>query len=209
MGWSTATDGHPLGNVTPEVQADYVTRAYKQLEQDPYVQVAMWYSLRNSYWSSDGPGWLDQLGLMRTDFTHKPSYDAFKSFQPGVVAADPAAPPTPDPPAPAPATVSPTARASTSGTRRATRTFIALRDRRLVRGRVAGAGGGKVTVKLHRRDGRGRWKVLYAHRMRLGRRGTFRMRLGFRRARTLLVRALYEGSATAAPSRSRALRVSR
>jgi hypothetical protein len=80
MGWSTATEPHPLGNVTPETQADYVTRAYRQLEQDPYVQVAMWYSLRNSSWANDGPTWLDQLGLMRTDFTPKPAYFAFKAY---------------------------------------------------------------------------------------------------------------------------------
>jgi Glycosyl hydrolase catalytic core len=208
FGWSTTTT--ESWGVTQAQQADYLTRAYRLLDSYPYVTLAYWYNLRNNFWDNDADTWETQLGLMRTDFAHKPSYDAFKSFQPGVAAADPAAPPAAAPPAPAPATVSSAPHASsTSGTRRATRTFIALRDRRVVRGRVAGAGDGKVTVKLHRRDGRGRWKVLYAHRMPLDHRGTFRMRLGFRRARTLLVRAVYEGSATAAPSRSRALRVRR
>jgi hypothetical protein len=211
FGWSTTTT--ESWGVSPAQQADYLTRAYRLLESYPYVAIAYWYNLRNNFWDSDADTWETQLGLMRTDFTHKPSYDAFKAYQPGAAA--------PSASSPAPAGTSPSGTspvgsstahaATTSGTtaRRATRTFIRLRHRRLVAGRVAGAGGGRVTIKLHRRDGRGRWKALYAHRMRVGQRGTFRLRLGFRRARTLLVRAVYEGSASAAPSRSRALRVRR
>ena len=70
MGWSTCTDDHPLGCVTPAVQASYLTRAYELIEQDPYVQVAIWYSLRNI--GADGPSWLDQLGL----FTQRTSRQA-------------------------------------------------------------------------------------------------------------------------------------
>jgi hypothetical protein len=206
FGWSTTTTSG--AGVSLSQQADYLTRAFRLLESYPYVTIAYWYNLRNNFWDNDADSWETQLGLMRTDFTHKPSYNAFKSYQPGTAG------PGPGPTSTAPAGTSPTASplASASGTstqRRATRTFIRLRYRRLVAGRVAGARGGRVTVRLRRRDARGHWRALYAHRIKLGRRGTFRVKLGFRRARTLLVRARYEGSATAAPSRSRALRVRR
>jgi hypothetical protein len=206
FGWSTTTT--ESWGVTQSQQADYLTRAYRLLESYPYVAMAYWYNLRNNFWDSDADTWETQLGLMRTDFTHKSSYDAFKSYRPGATVLDPSSPAAQS--APALSAASPTPRAAstsetTTAARRATRTFIALRRRGLVSGRVAGAGGGGVTVKLHRRDGRGRWKAFSARRMRLGRRGTFRLRLTVRHARSLLVRAVYEGSATAAPSRSRAL----
>jgi hypothetical protein len=206
FGWSTTTTN--AAGVSLSQQADYLTRAFRLLESYPYVTIAYWYNLRNNFWDSDADSWETQLGLMRTDFTHKPSYDAFKSYQPGTAAPAPTFASPTSTSAPVSSTQH-TASASGTTTRRATRTFIRLRHRRVVAGRVAGAGGGRVTVKLHRRAGRGHWKVLYAHRMRVGARGRFRLRLGFRRARTLLVRAVYEGSATAAPSRSRALRVRR
>jgi Glycosyl hydrolase catalytic core len=208
FGWSTTTQSW---GVTQAQQADYLTRAYRLLESYPYVTIAYWYNLRNNFWDSDADTWETQLGLMRTDFAHKASYDAFKNYRPGAAGPAPTslAPAGTSSPAPTGTSSTPHA-ASTSGTsRRTTRTFIRVRHRRLVAGRVAGAGSGRVTIKLHRRDARGRWKALYAHRMRLGQRGTFRLKLGFGRARTLLVRAVYEGSATAAPSRSRALRVRR
>jgi polysaccharide biosynthesis protein PslG len=209
FGWSTTTT--ESWGVSQSQQADYLTRAYRLLESYPYVEIAYWYNLRNNFWDQDADTWETQLGLMRTDFTHKPSYDAFRSYQPGAIAPVPSSPPLaapPSPSSPAPSTTSATPHAaSTSAARRATRTFIALRRRGLVSGRVANAGGGRVTIRLHRRDGLGRWKALNARRMSLGRQGTFRLRLGLRNARSLLVRAVYEGSATAAPSRSRALRV--
>jgi len=213
FGWSTTTT--ESWGVTAAQQADYLTRAYRLLESYPYVTLAYWYNLRNNFWDSDADTWETQLGLMRTDFAHKPSYAAFKSYQPGAPAPDPSAPPpaAPSSPAPAPATVSPTPRAaSTTGAttaRRRTRTYIALRHRRLVSGRVEGASAGRVRVKLHRRDAHGHWKVLRERRMRLGSHGRFRLSLGVQRARPLLVRAVYEGCAAAAPSRSRALRVRR
>ena len=206
FGWSTETADS--WGVTASQQADYLTRAYRLLESYPYVTLAYWYNLRNNFWDSDADSWETQLGLMRTDFTHKPSYEAFKGYQPGVTQPDPSLPP-PAAPQPAAVAASPTPAAASTTTRRSTRTFIRLRHRRLVSGRVAGARSGRVKVKLHRRDGHGHWKVLRERRMRLGSHGRFRMRLGVQRARPLLVRAVYEGTAAAAPSRSRALRVRR
>ena len=80
FGWSSNTADR---GVTAEQQADYYTRAMRCIEQDPYVEVAVWYSYRNSYWANDANTWLDQLGLVSTDFSPKPAYNAFKSYTPG------------------------------------------------------------------------------------------------------------------------------
>ena len=80
FGWATTTQDTPLGGVDAATQADYLTRAYEYLEQDPYVEVAAWYSYRNSNWANDADTWEDQLGLVRTDFSPKPAYQAFKAY---------------------------------------------------------------------------------------------------------------------------------
>ena len=239
FGWSTTTT--ETWGVTQAQQADYLTRAYRVLESDPYVAAAYWYNLRNNFWDNDADTWETQLGLMRTDFTHKLSYDAFKTYQPG---AGGPAPPPPAPPAtpPAPPASSPTspstpaagAPAGTSfpapsgsparSTRRSTRTSITLKrgarsrlrarasssrgeHEVLIAGRVAGADGGHVTIRLSRRGRRGHWKVLRPRKMELGTGETFRLELGLESRRWLRVQAVYEGSRSAAPSRSRALHV--
>lgn len=232
FGWSTTTT--ESWGVTQSQQADYLTRAYRLLESYPYVAIAYWYNLRNNFWDQDADTWETQLGLMRTDFTHKQSYAAFKNYQPGAIPPAPS-PPAPDPPSPlAPAGTSlASAPASSSGTvsssgttaaRRPTSTFIALSRGRLARrsaraasrgisrqvlisGRVRGASGGRVEIKLRRRDHRGHWKALRTRRLSLGSGGTFRLELGLQHAHWLVVRAVYGGSETAAPSSSRALRV--
>jgi Cellulase (glycosyl hydrolase family 5) len=222
FGWSTTTT--EAWGVSPAQQADYLTRAYRLLESYPYVQIAYWYNLRNNFWDNDANTWETQLGLMRTDFTHKPSYDAFKGYQPGTAVPAPGTSPAPAPPAP-PAAPSPTRQPAPSAvTRRSTKTFIKLtrsgRTRRsaraasriaphaiLVSGRVAGASAGRVKIKLSRRGPRSRWKALRTRRMNVGEGGRFRLELGVQRTHWLRAQAVYQGSASAAPSRSRALRV--
>ena len=80
LGWATGP-----GYVSEATQADYLTRAYTYIEQDPYVQVATWYNFRDNYWGT-ASNWEDSLGLMRKDFSHKPAYDAFKAYAPGPTA---------------------------------------------------------------------------------------------------------------------------
>jgi len=244
FGWSTTTTSS--WGVTASQQADYLARAYRLLESYPYVAGAYWYNLRNNFWQNNADSWEHQLGLMRTDFTHKPSYDAFKSYRPGAVSTSPAPVPTPPaavpvspPPGPAPQSPPVTSSGDSSAPsrtpsahaapnpvqktveRRLTRTFIALKRGRSARraraaelngsstfvisGRVAGAGGGQVEIKLSRRGSHGRWKLVRSRKMKVGKRGAFRLELGLRRAQRITVRALYGGSAIAAPSRSRAL----
>jgi hypothetical protein len=80
FGWSTSTQGCALSEAT---QADYVTRAFKFVEQDPYVQVALVYNLRNNFYDGDADTTEARYGLMRTDFSPKPSYAAFKAYATG------------------------------------------------------------------------------------------------------------------------------
>jgi hypothetical protein len=83
FGWSTTTNGGYLGGVSEATQAAYTTQAFKCLEQDPYVEVAFYYNLRNNYWANNANTWDDQLGLMKTNWAHKPAYDAYKGYSPG------------------------------------------------------------------------------------------------------------------------------
>jgi hypothetical protein len=80
LGW--ATTSQPGWGVSAQQQADYTKLAYACMQQDPYVQVAVLYELRNNYWANDADNWEDQLGLVTTNWTHKPAYDAFKSVDP-------------------------------------------------------------------------------------------------------------------------------
>jgi hypothetical protein len=188
--------------------------------------MAVWYNLRNNHWNDDADSWETQLGLMRTDFSKKPAYYAFKAYEPGL---GPLPSPTPSAPSPTePVPTSPSSPSSPTGTapaadRRATRTSLSLTRRvartrarassraasrqLLVAGRVIGASGGYVKIKVRRRNARGRWVHLRTHTVALNRDGKFGLRLGFRRSQRLLVRAVYPGSRTAAPSRSAARRV--
>jgi hypothetical protein len=80
FGWSTNT---VQWGTTQAQQADYLARALRCVEQDPYVQVAIWYIYRNHHWAQDADTWVDQLGLVNSDHTRKPAYDAFKAYQQG------------------------------------------------------------------------------------------------------------------------------
>ena len=103
FGWSTNTLVDQ--GVSESTQAAYYTRAMQCVEQDPYVEVAIWSIYRNRV--HDSNTWLAQLGLVRTDFSTKPAYDAFKSYTPGSVGCTyTEAPPVPEPapePEPTPA----------------------------------------------------------------------------------------------------------
>lgn len=208
MGWSTCSDGHPLGCVTPAQQAEYLTRAYELLEADDYVQVALWYSLRNI--GSDGPSWLDQLGLHTSDFTPKPAAAAFKAYAPP--APPPGDEPVPGSPAPAPQPVDAPAPGSTApgaGAVARTTTSVVLKVRRLSRtrirlfGRVRGAAGGRVQLDLRRRGKDGRVRSSQRVRAGLTARGRFARTVKLARKARWRVRAVYAGTATTGRSASR------
>lgn len=214
FGWSTATDGHPLGNVTPETQADYLTRAYRVLEQDAYVPVATWYNLRNTYTGNDGPGWLDQLGLMKTDFSPKPSYFAFKAYAPPRPPAPPAAPGEEVPPAtqtPPPAEdprpgepVAPRPGQSPTSLRLRVRRGAARGRLQRVRlyGSARGTRTGVARLYVETRH-RGRWRRLRRTVTAIRPTGAYGRTLRLPRGRRYRAYAVFPGSPALAPSVSR------
>lgn len=97
LGWATSSTaanscregsqaGTKPGGVTPAVQAKNLTDAYRCLAADPFVTVAMWFSLQ------DRPGGTADnahLGLLRADGSAKPAYAALKAVRNGNVTPDP------------------------------------------------------------------------------------------------------------------------
>ena len=225
MGWSTCTTDPKC--VTPERQALYLTSAYCILEQDPYVEVATWYNLRNNHWDNDADHWETQLGLMQTTFAPKPAYAAFKNYGsapcpeinlPPDSLAPPAEPePTeqeePTEPTDEPASEEEPEAVTSSSTRRRSATL--LRKTRLasaddvrkflVYGRVKRADAGRVTVRV-RRGGDATVSRVKVRSVRVHADGTFRRVIRFSRESHWRVRARYEGNRKALPSRSRILK---
>jgi len=86
LGWTTSSQpcdpgaGFYQGGVSEAAQAAYVTKAFELVEQDPYVQVAMWYALRNHPGLGNRDTAEARYGLVRTDFRLRPSYCAFKRY---------------------------------------------------------------------------------------------------------------------------------
>jgi hypothetical protein len=78
------TSGDPSAwqrGVSEAQQAQLVGDSYRLLEGEPYVQVAFYYSLRNNWWSHDDPRSMEAcFGLLRTDFSAKPAFAAFRSY---------------------------------------------------------------------------------------------------------------------------------
>jgi polysaccharide biosynthesis protein PslG len=105
FGWASSTQQCGVSEAT---QADYLTRAYRLIEQDPYVQVATWYEFRNNFWSGDANTVEDSYGLTKTDFSPKPAYQAFKDYALTGTTPPSDPPPTPTDPPPTPTDPPPT-----------------------------------------------------------------------------------------------------
>jgi polysaccharide biosynthesis protein PslG len=98
FGWSTASPTTSSCVVDEATQAQYLTQAFQIAEQDPYVQVALTYNLRE--FANPSTVWDNGFGLMRWGFTPKPAYYAFRDYASG---AQPAPDPSPGPaPSPSP-----------------------------------------------------------------------------------------------------------
>ncbi len=84
IGWSTtgaicntgARAGTKAGGVSPDQQADFLTKAYGCLANDPYVTHALWFSLSDV--DSNSPDYDRQLGLTTTALAPKPAFAAFQ-----------------------------------------------------------------------------------------------------------------------------------
>lgn len=85
LGWSTSTTtcarggsaGQKPAGVSEAEQADFLSRAFHCLQTDPFVQMAVWFNIEDTG-AADTE--LDRYGLVRNDFSHKPSFDAFSAF---------------------------------------------------------------------------------------------------------------------------------
>jgi Bacterial Ig domain len=66
--------------VSERTQARFLTLAYRCLAADPYVRVAMWFSLQDV---GRGAGYGDHLGLIRTSGARKPAARAMRAVRNG------------------------------------------------------------------------------------------------------------------------------
>lgn len=88
-GWSSS----PLApwSVDEATQATYVAKALEKIDSYPYVGKSFYYGFRNVYWLDDNlTDWEANLGLLRTDFSPKPAYAAFRAYRPAAPAPAPA-----------------------------------------------------------------------------------------------------------------------
>jgi polysaccharide biosynthesis protein PslG len=77
FGYSTTTQ---RGGVSEARQADYLEKAYRYVEQFPWVHSLFWFSARNTPWRSDADDYEARFGLMTTDWRLKPSYGALRAY---------------------------------------------------------------------------------------------------------------------------------
>lgn len=94
FGYTTTSED---GGVSEAQQAEYLTQAYRYVENLPWVHSLFWYSARNAPFDNDADSYESRFGLMTTDFRLKPSYFALKQYAESVGSPRPA--PTPPPPA--------------------------------------------------------------------------------------------------------------
>jgi len=95
FGYSTTTQN---GGVTPTQQADYLVKAYRYVEQFPWVHSLFTYQIRNNPFYGDRDEFEGQFGLTTAAWQPKPAYAALKSY----AATVPALPTEPLPTEPAP-----------------------------------------------------------------------------------------------------------
>lgn len=91
IGWNTGStkagscrDGDVAGKraegVTEKTQAKFLTLAYRCLAGDPYVKVALWFSLQDV---GHDAGYGDHLGLIRPNGKRKPAFAAMRRVRNG------------------------------------------------------------------------------------------------------------------------------
>ena len=83
FGWSTTT--RDCG-VSEADQAKYLRRAFQIAAAHSYLKVGFWYNLRNNYWRNDADDIEARFGLMKTNFSYKPAYHAFRQVRKGLPA---------------------------------------------------------------------------------------------------------------------------
>jgi hypothetical protein len=84
FGYSTTSRD---GGVSEARQAELLTKAYKYVEQFPWVKAMLWYSARNTPWRHDADDYGSRFGLFSTDFKLKPAAKAFRAVSGGGTSA--------------------------------------------------------------------------------------------------------------------------
>jgi hypothetical protein len=197
FGWSTTSKQCGVSEAT---QADYLRRAFEYIKQDPYVEVATWYNFRNNFYDSDADDYEAQFGLMRTDFTKKPAYTAFKTYAQSPTATTP-------PPAEAPPAEAPPAKRSRVTLRVArTRPVASAASNRSLRawGRVSASGIRSVRIRVLQQAATG-WRTRSTRRVKVRAR-RFNVRLGGLSAGRYRVQVILPGPA-GAPRATRNIRL--
>jgi hypothetical protein len=171
FGYSTTSKD---GGVSEAQQAALLTKAYKYVDQFPWVKAMLWYSARNTPWMHDADDYDSRFGLFSTDFKLKPSARAFRAVSGGTAGARRPSPP----------------RRARSTPRRPT--VRATATRTLVRGTLPAAltRRGRVSLELERHTRRG-WVRAASRALHLragGYRVAMRPRAGRWRVRILVTR---------------------
>jgi hypothetical protein len=81
FGWSTSTekcDTAWTSGVSENMQAELLVEAFQLMKPDTYLQLAVWYAMRNNYWDLDADHIEARFGLARSDWSPKPAYAAFR-----------------------------------------------------------------------------------------------------------------------------------
>jgi cellulase (glycosyl hydrolase family 5) len=203
FGWSTTTGNCGVSEAT---QASYLTKAFQLAEQDPYVEVGLWYNFRNNWWNDDADELEARYGLMQTDFSTKPAYHAFKAYTPGSGSAN-----TTSPSAGGRKKRSTRTTLTVNGSAKASSKNRARRSRRAGRkslvGRVSGANSGRVLLAFQRFNSKKhKWSRKVVRKVRLTKAGTFKRKLGTLAHGRWRVRASYAGDPDCEGSASRTLK---
>jgi hypothetical protein len=189
FGWNTTSRkcdpgaGFWQGGVSAQQQAANLRRAFEIFASDPYVEVAMWYSLRDPYWLVDAPADPEATtGLLTVGYERKPAFAAFRDFATGAGATG--------------------GDASGSPAESPTRTTVKLRKRGTkVTGQVTGATSGEVTIAVEHRARKG-WRHLRDVTAHVGPDGSFAASLGKLPSGKRRVQAQFAGTADALASSS-------
>ena len=87
FGWTTSGgkcrpgSGDWQGEVSAAQQANFLRRGFELLDRDSYVQVGIWYSLRDPHWLTGSPDDPEaSTGLFTVDYGVKPAAVAFRDF---------------------------------------------------------------------------------------------------------------------------------
>jgi hypothetical protein len=200
FGWNTSTvqcnpgSGQWQGGVSEAKQAEYLTRAYELLEQDSYVEVAIWYALRNNYWANDANEPEARYGLLRTDYSPKPAFEAFADYAKGENErpddGEPGESGEPSPGSKPPKAVRTAVKLDVKPARKAAK----------VRGRVVNADRGAVRLIVQRKQGR-RWQHTLTAASKVDRRGRYERRLRLGKG-AFRIAARFPGTGELEPSRS-------